>query len=150
MEGQVMKTGALINYSHTKRLSAILLAFILVILCVPGVIHNQSRAAENGIRRVSVPVPGQYIVSLTSLPAGMDIDPAADILAARYGGRVLHTYRHAFWGFAVGLPEAAAQRLSQDPFVAYVEEDGQGVGGDTQYNPPWGLDRVDQRALCAS
>lgn len=37
--------------------------------------------------------------------------------------------------------------LSQNPNVAWVEADGIGSLLETQFNPPWGLDRVDQRYL---
>ena len=38
-----------------------------------------------------------------------------------------------------------AERLSQDFRVKYVEEDGVVTADATQSNPPWGLDRIDQR-----
>ena len=40
-----------------------------------------------------------------------------------------------------------AEALSQDFRVAYVEEDGIVTADVTQSNPPWGLDRIDQRNL---
>jgi subtilisin family serine protease len=40
-----------------------------------------------------------------------------------------------------------AEALSQDFRVAYVEEDGVVAADTTQSNPPWGLDRIDQRNL---
>ena len=39
-----------------------------------------------------------------------------------------------------------AERLSQDFRVKYVEEDGIVTADATQSNPPWGLDRIDQRS----
>jgi subtilisin family serine protease len=38
-----------------------------------------------------------------------------------------------------------AERLSQDFRVLFVEEDGVVTADVTQSNPPWGLDRIDQR-----
>src|SRR5262249_16118549 len=35
--------------------------------------------------------------------------------------------------------------MAQDPDVAYVVEDGQMQANATETNPPWGLDRIDQR-----
>ncbi|HEX6623354.1 MAG TPA: S8 family serine peptidase [Pyrinomonadaceae bacterium] len=52
-----------------------------------------------------------------------------------------------FDGFCVELSEADAEALSNDPRVAYVEEDGLVRASTTQTNPPWGLDRIDQRDL---
>src|ERR1041385_5786547 len=42
------------------------------------------------------------------------------------------------------MPEAAAQALSHDPRVEYVEEDHQFTLATTQLNADWGLDRIDQ------
>lgn len=52
-----------------------------------------------------------------------------------------------FKGFSIRLPEAAALALSHDPRVEYVEEDGEAHLLATQFGPPWGLDRIDQRSL---
>ncbi|HEX8436416.1 S8 family serine peptidase [Archangium sp.] len=96
------------------------------------------------------PVPEQYIVVLrASEPsvASQGVAAVAQELAARHAGSVLHTYEHAFRGFAVKLPEAAALRLLEDPRVAFIEEDGEVQAVATQSSAPWGLDRVDQPAL---
>ncbi|MFY9610254.1 MAG: S8 family serine peptidase [Blastocatellia bacterium] len=37
--------------------------------------------------------------------------------------------------------------MSEDPRVEFVEENGVGSVGTTQLDPPWGLDRIDQRDL---
>jgi subtilisin family serine protease len=47
----------------------------------------------------------------------------------------------------VQLTDAEAYLLSQDPRVAYVEEDSVMEAFVTQSNPPWGLDRIDERDL---
>ncbi|MFQ1001012.1 S8 family peptidase [Modestobacter sp. SSW1-42] len=85
-----------------------------------------------------------YIVSLT--PGS----PAASIAAqavARLGGEVDHVYTAALTGFAVTLPTTVADRLSTLPGVASVEKDQPVQLAATQTGAPWGLDRVDQRAL---
>jgi subtilisin family serine protease len=43
------------------------------------------------------------------------------------------------------MSEAEAEALSLDFRVKYVEEDGVMQASATQSNPPWGLDRIDQR-----
>ena len=45
------------------------------------------------------------------------------------------------------LTEAEAVAISEDPRVAFVEEDSVMETQITQTNPPWGLDRIGQRAL---
>ncbi|HEV2827499.1 MAG TPA: S8 family peptidase [Pyrinomonadaceae bacterium] len=71
----------------------------------------------------------------------------ADDMAVQYRGKLKHVYQHALNGFAVEMTEADAEALSQDFRVAFVEEDGPVKANTTQNNPPWGLDRIDQRDL---
>ena len=100
--------------------------------------------AQRDIVRAAQPVRGQYIVLLD----GND-DPQAVGLetATLFGGRLDHVYERAVRGFAIRLPEAAAAQLANDPRVRLVEEDGIVSINDVQAAPPWGLDRIDQRAL---
>jgi aqualysin 1 len=43
------------------------------------------------------------------------------------------------------MSEADAEALSRDFRVSFVEEDGVMTASATQTNPPWGLDRIDER-----
>ena len=92
---------------------------------------------------------GQYIVVFRDGVA----DPAtlAQSLVSAHGGSLRHTYASALKGFAASLPEAAVAGLRLDPLVAYVEPDHMvQVEGTEQMDAngdPWGLDRIDQRAL---
>ncbi|WP_410582020.1 S8 family serine peptidase [Amycolatopsis sp. lyj-108] len=89
-------------------------------------------------------IPGSYLVTLKTGPS-----PAAEArsLAAEYGGQVTRTYDAALRGFAGRMTEAQARRLAADPAVASVEPDGLAHATDTQNDPTWGLDRVDQKDL---
>jgi len=69
----------------------------------------------------------------------------ASELASNHKGKLKHVYQHAINGFAVEMSEADAEALSQDFRVKYVEEDSVVTADVTQNNPPWGLDRIDQR-----
>jgi subtilisin family serine protease len=96
------------------------------------------------VRRVRRPVRGTYVVVLR----GKD-DPLAvgSETASLFRGRVRYVYR-ATRGFAIQLPRAAAQALTRDPRVAFVEEDGIVYPAAVQKSPPsWGLDRIDERDL---
>ena len=77
-----------------------------------------------------------------------DDTPDAHGLAARLvaaqGGTLHHTYGSALRGFAATLRPAAVEALRRNPQVAFVEEDGIVKASGTQYNAPWGLDRIDQ------
>jgi subtilisin family serine protease len=95
-------------------------------------------------------IPDQFIVVLDDAAAGLRGDfsmagQVADVLTAAYGGRVRHLYKHALNGFSVTMKKEQALALSQDPRVAFVEEDALMSTTATQTNPPWGLDRIDQR-----
>ncbi|MDX6644926.1 MAG: hypothetical protein QOK40_653 [Miltoncostaeaceae bacterium] len=68
-------------------------------------------------------------------------------LAQTFGGSLTHLYSHAVIGFSIRLSEDSARALALDPLVALVEEDGVVRASATQTNPPWGLDRIDQRDL---
>jgi subtilisin family serine protease len=95
-------------------------------------------------------IPGQYIVVLKEDVERDLPDGAASIaqeLAARHEGTVLFTYEKALKGFAVRMPSARVPALLSDPRVAYVEEDGLVEPAGIQANPPWGLDRIDERTL---
>jgi subtilisin family serine protease len=91
-------------------------------------------------------VPGQHIVVFQSGSRASDVAPA---LAAAHGATVGHIYRYALNGaLFVGMSDAAARALANNPNVRWVEEDGVVTIVATQVNPPsWGLDRIDQRAL---
>ena len=62
-------------------------------------------------------------------------------------GQLKHVFQHAINGFSVEMTPEEAEALSQDYRVAFVEEDGVVTADATQNNPPWGLDRIDQRNL---
>jgi subtilisin family serine protease len=68
-------------------------------------------------------------------------------LVATHGGRLRFTYSSAIKGFAADLPVQAEEALLNNPNVAYIEPDLQLKTVSVQPNPPWGLDRIDQRSL---
>jgi subtilisin family serine protease len=95
-------------------------------------------------------IPGRYIVVLDDVAAGQrgpasQARQVADVLVSAYGGRVHHVYTDALNGYSAEMTEDEALALSNDPRVQFVEEDGVMTTSATQTNPPWGLDRIDQR-----
>ena len=90
-------------------------------------------------------VPGQYIVVFRD--AVTDVPGLAYGLSAEHGSAPRYVYEHALKGFAVTLPEQAAEALSRNPNVAYIEPDAVVWATATQSNATWGLDRIDQRSL---
>jgi subtilisin family serine protease len=72
----------------------------------------------------------------------------AELSKARdQGARLAFSYRTALLGFAVEIPEQAVAALRRSPAVAAVDLDTPVTTTETQSSPPWGLDRIDQRAL---
>ncbi|WP_395851944.1 Ig-like domain-containing protein [Cystobacter fuscus] len=92
--------------------------------------------------------PGRYIVVLEDNAARQaPLQRMATELATLHGAKVGHVYSHTLPGFVATMSEAEARKLSLDPRVRYVEEDGMIKAASTQTAPPWNLDRIDQRDL---
>lgn len=96
-------------------------------------------------------IPDQYIITLE--PALLDgaltglglKDTVRSLLAGVGAGEPLAVYEHALTGFAARLTPLQAELLSLLPVVAAVEPDQVVTLGATQLNPPYNLDRTDQR-----
>ncbi|MFF4773632.1 S8 family peptidase [Microtetraspora fusca] len=94
-------------------------------------------------------IPGQYIVVLKDNAANRrrGAERLAQDLASRHGGTVHQVFRNVMMGFAIKLKQPDAERLASDGAVDYVEQDQRVTVNDTQRNPTWGLDRIDQASL---
>jgi subtilisin family serine protease len=91
----------------------------------------------------TAPLAGSYIVQID--PAA---GPVADVVAAAVaplGGSVDQVFTRAINGAVVTLPVPALAGLLDVPGVVSVEPNS--VVRASQANPPWGLDRTDQRNL---
>ena len=109
-------------------------------------------AEMSKLRRAANKIENNYIVVLDDSVIGQrgnfSIAPyVAQEMVATHRGQLKHLYQYALNGFAVEMTPEEAEALSQDFRVAYVEEDGIVTADATQSNPPWGLDRIDQRNL---
>jgi subtilisin family serine protease len=103
----------------------------------------QSTAAE--ALPVSAPpvTAGRYLVKFVP---GTDADAEATTLVA-LGINVVEVYREVFSGVAVVADTSVLDQLWSDPSIARVEPDRLMAYNADQPTPPWGLDRIDQRAL---
>jgi subtilisin family serine protease len=138
-----------------KKFLTLLASIALLALAVPSwtltpSVRAQGEETKTKIRKKAKPVPNNYIVVLNDWaadPPGKDsfAPYVAKDLAQAYGGKLKHIYKHAVQGFSIELTAEAAELLSQDPRVAYVEEDGQVSATTVQTGATWGLDRIDQR-----
>jgi subtilisin family serine protease len=108
----------------------------------------KSFVAGSRLLKTETAVPGRYIVVLDEKAmAGTQVGMLVHQLSTQHGASVDRVYSHALRGFAARMPEAAALRLSNDPRVKYVEEDGVVTVEAAQASATWGLDRIDQREL---
>jgi len=110
----------------------------------------KSQGRSDRVRKNANKVENSYIVVLDDSIVGergrFSIAPyVAQEMVATHRGQLKHLYQHAINGFAVEMTPEEAEALSLDFRVKYVEEDGIVTADVTQSNPPWGLDRIDQR-----
>jgi subtilisin family serine protease len=133
-----------------KVVAFLILAGLGAVLLLSAPPPTQSK--NDKLRKNANKIENQYIVVLDDTVVGekgrFSIAPhVASELAGTYRGKLKHVYQHALNGFAVEMSAEDAERLSQDFRVKFVEEDGLVTVDVTQSNPPWGLDRIDQRNL---
>jgi subtilisin family serine protease len=129
---------------------AVFLAVAVLSLMIFVSSPTPSQAQKSRIHKNPNKIENQYIVVLDDAVVGEKGDYSiapyiASEMAANYKGKIKHVYKHAINGFAVEMSEAEAEALSLDFRVKFVEEDGVVTADATQTNPPWGLDRIDQR-----
>ena len=139
-------------YLEEKTMKKVLALLLLAGLCTAVFLSSPpaSRAKNDKLRKNANKIENRYIVVLNDSIIGergrFSIAPyVAQEMVATHRGQLMHLYQHAINGFAVEMTPEEAEALSQDFRVAYVEEDGIVTADTTQSNPPWGLDRIDQR-----
>lgn len=97
-------------------------------------------------------VPDKYIVVFEPGSPGVQREgvqgQAEQMMQGIADGQIEFIYEHVLQGFSATIPEQALNGIRNNPNVKYVEQD-QSVQPDdgVQQNPPWQLDRVDQRSL---
>ena len=105
-------------------------------------LRRASRAADR--------VPNRYVVVLdpVAMRSSSEIsEKSATRLSNAYGGAIEKVYSNALQGFSAEMTPQAAEAMSNDPSVLFIEEDSYVSVNVTQTNAPWGLDRVDQRSV---
>jgi subtilisin family serine protease len=124
---------------------------IATIMFVTFALFNNSestQASSDKFKRSASAIPNRYIVVLNDEPVYGISTEVADLvpeLAAEYRGKVDRVYASALRGYSVEMTEKEAIRLSNDPRVKYVEEDGVVEPSEVQTNATWGISRIDQR-----
>jgi subtilisin family serine protease len=102
-------------------------------------------------------IPGEFVVVLKDhsglRASGLGQLTAAQLVAAavtrgrKTGAVITQQYTRALRGYGATLDSAELATVRADPAVAYVQANQRYRGSDVQTQPPWGLDRVDQRRL---
>jgi Tol biopolymer transport system component len=122
---------------------------LLFIVCsfalVPQLALGQESNSNGRFRKNEGAIPNSYIVMFNESVPAARVEAFARKLANAHGGTVGYTYQSALRGFSVEMTEAQAIKLSNNPQIAYVEEDAFVQGASIQTNPTWALDRIDQR-----
>ncbi|HEX5569677.1 MAG TPA: S8 family peptidase [Streptomyces sp.] len=90
----------------------------------------------------SLAIKGSYIVTLKT-----DTKATAANLLRAQDIKAEYVYTDVLKGFAAKLSPGQLRALQNDASVAAIEEDQKVTVSATQYSPPWGLDRIDQRSL---
>jgi subtilisin family serine protease len=136
-----------------KSMKKVLALLIFAGLCTAVFLSSPVRSQKKDkLRRSAHKIENNYIVVLDDSVVGergtFSIAPyIANEMAGNHRGKLKHIYQNALNGFAVEMSPEDAEALSQDYRVKFVEEDGVVTADTTQSNPPWGLDRIDQRNL---
>ncbi|NLT53339.1 MAG: S8 family peptidase [Actinomycetales bacterium] len=134
---------------------SLLVLLLTLSATVPGPTSGAAATPDRLPRPAAAPgtvIPGRYVVVLSAgraavRPAGTGRSPAAVRRARVRGARVLGEYRAALHGFVATMDGEQLAAVSRDPDVAFVEADRVIGVATTQPRAPWGLDRIDQRAL---
>jgi subtilisin family serine protease len=139
-------------FTISRRLPAALAA---VVVCAPALVALPASARvapederfEPFIRQANSPtaVPGSYIVVLNGTPSAAMTRVTNRSLAATYDVTVRREFHASVRGFSAAMSAEQAQRVASDPRVDFVQQNQ--VLKATQDDPPWGLDRSDQRTL---
>ncbi|MEU8223105.1 S8 family peptidase [Kribbella sp. NPDC048915] len=90
-------------------------------------------------------IPGSYIVVLAGQNSRAQTRAANQSLATTYDVKVGKQFDSSIKGFSAAMTEQQAQKLAGDERVAFVQQNQKITV--SQDDPPWGLDRTDQREL---
>ncbi len=120
-----------------------LVAFALVVAACeapPPTAATPEVKPELAVQEAGDLIPGRFIVTVRA-----GFDPRG--VAAAHGVSPTYVYTHALNGFAGEIREAARSGLMRDARVVRIEQDHWAFPDGLQADPPWHLDRVDQRIL---
>jgi len=107
--------------------------------------EDKFKQSENGIpNRYIVILSDKYVDRSATAPT---VENEAAFLSSVYGADVRNVYFSSIKGFSAEMSDEDARAMSEDDRVAFVEQDAEIFLAADQANAPWGLDRMDQRAI---
>ncbi|WP_328999945.1 S8 family peptidase [Kribbella sp. NBC_00709] len=138
-----------------SRPRALLGAVAASALAVTGIVataagSNAAQQAPTGTASIrgagsSNAIPGSYIVVLAGQRSQAQTRVTTQSLASSYDVKVKDQYDSSIKGFSASMSEDQAKKLAGDSRVAFVQQNQKITV--SQDDPPWGLDRADQRDL---
>ena len=90
-------------------------------------------------------IAGSYVVVLAGNKSAAATRATTQSLATSYDVKVRKQFSASIQGFSAGMTEEQAKKMAGDSRVAFVQQNQKFTAN--QDNPPWGLDRTDQRDL---
>jgi hypothetical protein len=115
----------------------------VLLAMAPAAVAQAAPAPVTGLGQPGV-ISQHYVVVLQ--PGAAPSAQGRVIKKALARGATLgYRYHDALNGFAATLPPVALAEVRNDPDVGYVEADRVITAATTEVDPPWSLDRIDQR-----
>jgi subtilisin family serine protease len=90
-------------------------------------------------------IPGSYVVVLAGNKSAAETRVTTQRVAASYDVKVRRQFDSSIKGFSANMSEEQAKKVAGDTRVAFVQQNQKLTA--SQDDPPWGLDRTDQRDL---
>lgn len=152
----MMRQTAVESTCRARVSSLAVLLLLAGVLALPSVASAQTgpESEEPGLAPLIIQDEGgiddAYIVVLDADPGAVGAAATNEgvvTAATDAGATIEHEYDELVVGFSATMDDAAVDALRSDPAVAYIEQDMVVSIGADQANPPWGLDRSDQRNL---
>ncbi|GAB2645399.1 S8 family peptidase [Kribbella swartbergensis] len=138
--------------SPIRRPRAVLATVAAAVLASAGIVATPAgsqAAPEPGatIRGAgtTTAIPGSYIVVLAGQRGQAETRATNQSLAGTYDVELRKQFDSSVKGFSAAMSEEQARKLAGDPRVAFVQQNQRITV--SQDDPPWGLDRSDQRDL---
>ncbi|TDD14052.1 S8 family peptidase [Kribbella turkmenica] len=130
-----------------RRPRAVLAALALAATAIVTTAGSNADEPAVTIRGADSPdaIAGSYIVVLAGQRTQAETRATTASLASSYDVEVRDQYAASIKGFSAGMTEEQAKKVAADQRVAFVQQNQKITV--SQDDPPWGLDRSDQRDL---